>query len=136
GVSFEARAGEIVAVVGASGAGKSTLLHLLGGIERADAGRIMLGGFDVTVARAAKLARFHNEQVGFVFQFHHLLQDLTAAENVAMPLLIRRESRKRSIERAFASLEEIGLADRALHPVSQLSGGEQQRVAVLRALIT
>jgi len=135
-LSFKAQAGEIVAVVGASGAGKSTLLHLLGGIERADAGEIRLGEFDVTGAGAAELARFHNERVGFVFQFHHLLLDLTAAENIAMPLLIRREPRKRSIEQAVASLKEIGLANRASHPVSQLSGGEQQRVAVLRALIT
>ncbi|HMF56659.1 MAG TPA: ABC transporter ATP-binding protein [Pyrinomonadaceae bacterium] len=136
GVSFEASAGETLAVVGASGAGKSTLLHLLGGIEKADSGEIKLGEFDVARASARHLASFRSELVGLVFQFHHLLPDLTAAENVAMPLLIRRESRKMSMERAVSSLEQIGLGERASQPVGHLSGGEQQRVAVLRALVT
>lgn len=136
GVSFDAEAGEMLAITGASGAGKSTLLHLLGGIESADEGRIILGGFNLTRARQNELARFRGESIGFLFQSHHLLPDLTAAENVAMPLMIKREERKRAIRSALASLDEIGLAARAHHPVTQLSGGEQQRVAVLRALIT
>ena len=134
-VSFEVGPGETVAVTGASGAGKSTLLHLLGGLEKADEGRIALGKFDITKSSRAALAQFRNETIGFVFQFHHLLPDLTAAENVAMPLFIGRASRKESLERALELLASMGLRDRAGHPVRQLSGGEQQRVAVARALV-
>jgi lipoprotein-releasing system ATP-binding protein len=122
GVNFVATDGESIAITGPSGSGKSTLLHLLGGLEAPDHGTISV-----------------NEQrksIGFVFQFHYLLPDLSAVENVALPLLIARWSRKRAFDRALELLRETGLADRADHPISHLSGGEQQRVAVARALIT
>ena len=121
GVNIAAADGESIAITGASGSGKSTLLHLLGGLEAPDHGTITIGG-----------AR----QIGFVFQFHYLLPDLSAVENVALPLLIARWSRKSAFDRALELLQETGLDDRADHPISHLSGGEQQRVAVVRALIT
>lgn len=121
GVTFAATAGESIAITGASGSGKSTLLHLLGNLETPDHGTISLAG---------------PHRIGFVFQFHYLLPDLSAGENVALPLLIARWSRKRAFDRASELLQETGLADRADHPISHLSGGEQQRVAVARALIT
>ena len=121
GVNFAAAHGESIAITGPSGSGKSTLLHLLGRLETPDHGTITIDGA---------------HQIGFVFQFHYLLPDLTAVENVALPLLIARWSRKRAFDRARELLEETGLADRAEHPISHLSGGEQQRVAVARALIT
>lgn len=120
GVDFAAADGESIAITGPSGSGKSTLLHLLGGLESPDHGTITVDG----------------HQIGFVFQFHYLLPDLSAVENVALPLLIARWSRKRAFDRALELLDETGLADRADHPISHLSGGEQQRVAVVRALIT
>jgi lipoprotein-releasing system ATP-binding protein len=132
-VSFSASAGEVLAITGASGAGKSTLLHLIGGLETADGGSIVLDGFDI--ARALDMASFRNEQVGFVFQFHHLIADLTAAENVALPLLIGRGAWRESMARVSEALERAGLKERAAHPVRHLSGGEQQRVAVARAII-
>jgi lipoprotein-releasing system ATP-binding protein len=135
GVSLTVEAGEMVAIMGASGAGKSTLLHLLGGLEAADDGLIRLGDFEVTNAPGARLARFRNDEVGFVFQFHHLLPDLTAAENVALPLSISRTAARESRRRALELLESVGLGARAMYPVSHLSGGEQQRVALARALI-
>jgi lipoprotein-releasing system ATP-binding protein len=135
GVSFEVAAGEMVAVMGASGAGKSTLLHLLGGLEAADAGSIKLGDVEITGARRASLSRIRNEQVGFVFQFHHLLPDLTAMENVALPLLINRAKRQESKARAIAMLRGVGLGERLDYKVGLLSGGEQQRVALARALV-
>jgi lipoprotein-releasing system ATP-binding protein len=135
GVSFRVEAGETLAIVGASGAGKSTLLHILGGLEAADAGEVKFGEFDLRRARNAELARFREREVGFVFQFHHLLPDLTAVENVALPLFINRRARGESIRRALATLEQTGLLERAAHNVGQLSGGEQQRVAVARALV-
>jgi lipoprotein-releasing system ATP-binding protein len=134
-VSFEIGPGETVAVTGASGAGKSTLLHLLGGLEDADKGRITFGEADLTRCSAGFMARLRNETIGFVFQFHHLLPDLTAAENVAMPLLIGRAPRTECKARAIGLLASLGLRDRADHPVRQLSGGEQQRVAVARAIV-
>lgn len=135
GVSFAAGAGEMLAVVGASGAGKSTLLHLLGGLEAADAGQITLDDFEITRAQRSELAHYRNESVGFVFQFHHLLPDLTAAENVALPLFISRTLRRESFRKAMEALARVGLTERAEHPVNYLSGGEQQRVALARALI-
>jgi lipoprotein-releasing system ATP-binding protein len=135
GVTFSAAAGEMVAVVGASGAGKSTLLHTLGGLEAVDEGVARLGGFEISGANGARLGRFRNEEVGFVFQFHHLLPDLTAVENVALPLSIGRADWHESLRRAAAALESVGLKERASHPINQLSGGEQQRVAVARALV-
>jgi len=121
GVTFSAAAGETIAITGASGSGKSTLLHLLGGLETADHGSVT---FDA------------RERVGFVFQFHYLLPDLSAMENVALPLLIARRSRHQALQRALELLTQAGLETRADHPVSHLSGGEQQRVAVARALVT
>jgi len=119
GVTFTAKSGESIAINGASGSGKSTLLHLLGGLETADHGTIENDG-----------------EIGFVFQFHYLLPDLSALENVALPLLIARWQKERAYERARTLLQDSGLADRTDHPVSHLSGGEQQRVAVARALVT
>jgi len=136
GVSFSATAGECVAIMGSSGAGKSTLLHLLGGFEAADHGTIVAGDFPIDVAKRSALARFRNNRVGFIFQFHHLLPDLTAAENVGLPLMIARTHRSEAIRRASQALEAIGLGSRVSHLVGHLSGGEQQRVAVCRALIT
>jgi lipoprotein-releasing system ATP-binding protein len=134
-VSFEVAAGEVVAIMGASGAGKSTLLQLVGGLEAADGGSILLGDFDIARARGRDLARFRNEQVGFVFQSHRLLLDLTATENVVLPLLIGRGAWRESMRRVRVALERAGLGERAAHPVGHLSGGEQQRVAVARAII-
>lgn len=128
-------AGEMLAVMGASGAGKTTLLHILGGLEEADSGDCFLNDFNIAAARSAELARFRNRDVGFVFQFHHLLADLSATENVAMPLLIQRASMKEARERALAALEHVRLLERAEHRTGQLSGGEQQRVAVARAIV-
>ena len=125
----------MLAVMGASGAGKSTLLHTLGGLEAANDGIIRLDDFEVTRAGGSALARYRNEEVGFVFQFHHLLPDLTAAENVSLPLLISRARARDASRRALEALESVGLSERAEHPVNQLSGGEQQRVALARALI-
>jgi lipoprotein-releasing system ATP-binding protein len=119
GVTFTANAGESIAIRGRSGSGKSTLLHLLGGLETPDHGNIA-----------------HPKEIGFVFQFHYLLPDLSAVENVALPLLIARWKKRRAFERATELLRKTGLGDRAEHPIAHLSGGEQQRVAVARALIT
>lgn len=136
GVSFEAQTGEALAIIGASGAGKSTLLHLVGGLEEYDHGRIVLGPLEVDRASPATLARFRRKHIGLVFQFHHLLSDLTAAENVALPLMIARTGRREAMSQAVQSLESLALGSRVAHPVGHLSGGEQQRVAVCRALIT
>jgi lipoprotein-releasing system ATP-binding protein len=125
GVNFKAANGESIAITGPSGSGKSTLLHLLGNLEAPDHGTITLDGGGA-----------QRKSIGFVFQFHYLLPDLSAIENVALPLLISRWSRSKAFGRALELLEETGLADRADHPISHLSGGEQQRVAVARALIT
>ena len=135
GVSFTADAGEMLAITGASGAGKSTLLHALGGLEAADGGAIRLAGFEITGATGADLSRYRNDEVGFVFQFHHLLPDLTALENVSLPLLISRTPWRESTLRAAEALASVGLRERREHPVNQLSGGEQQRVALARALV-
>lgn len=121
GVTFTVKPGECVAVTGASGSGKSTLLHLVGGLEEPDHG---------------SLTAFRRERIGFVFQFHYLLPDLSAIENVTLPLLIARERRDTAFTRAARLLQDCGLTDRLDHPISHLSGGEQQRVAVARALVT
>ncbi len=135
GVSFSVQPGESLAIVGASGAGKSTLLNLLGGLEAPDHGTIALDQFAIDRARSAELAAFRRTHIGFIFQFHYLLADLSAVENVALPLLIGRNSRDAALQQAMASLTELGLEGRADHPVNHLSGGEQQRVATCRALI-
>ena len=135
GVSFTLAAGEMLAVMGASGAGKSTLLHLLGGLDTADGGSARLGEIELTRARGAELARLRNEQVGFVFQFHHLLPDLSALENVALPLLVARRKSSEARKAAQAMLAAVNLSARALHRPGELSGGEQQRTAIARALV-
>jgi lipoprotein-releasing system ATP-binding protein len=128
--------GEALAVVGPSGIGKSTLLHLLGGLDRSDGGTIEVDGRDYAVMSNDELARFRNDKVGFVFQFHHLLPEFTAVENVAMPGWIGRMDREEALRKATVLLEELGLAERATHFPNQLSGGEQQRVAIARALLS
>jgi lipoprotein-releasing system ATP-binding protein len=128
--------GEMLAIVGPSGIGKSTLLHLLGGLDRPSAGTIRLADRDLTGMTNDELARFRNANVGFVFQFHHLLPEFRAVENVAMPGWIGRIDRQQALRKASALLEELGLAGRIQHFPNQLSGGEQQRVAIARALLT
>jgi lipoprotein-releasing system ATP-binding protein len=135
GLDLAVRAGEMVAVVGESGTGKSTLLHLLGALDRPTAGTVRYRGEDVFAQRDEALAAFRNRAVGFVFQFHHLLPEFTALENVAMPALIAGQRLAEARPRAAALLALLGLAARAEHRPSQLSGGEQQRVAVARALM-
>jgi lipoprotein-releasing system ATP-binding protein len=127
--------GEMVAVIGKSGSGKSTLLHLLGGLDAPDSGSIHVGDVDLRGIPDAERVRFRNRHVGFVFQFHHLLPEFDAAENVGMPLRIARSGRAEAQARAAALLDQVGLGDRASHRPSMLSGGEQQRVAVARALV-
>ena len=133
-VSVERR--EALAIVGPSGIGKSTLLHLLGGLDRSDGGTIEVDGRDYAAMSNDELARFRNDKVGFVFQFHHLLPEFTAVENVAMPGWIGRMARDEALRKASALLDELGLGDRAGHFPNQLSGGEQQRVAIARALLS
>lgn len=135
GVSFSVNSGESLAIVGASGAGKSTLLNLLGGLEAPDHGSVVAGKLAIETASPSALAHFRNQQVGFVFQFHHLLADLTAVENVSLPLLIRRMQSREAFRHAMKALEEVGLERHATHLVGNLSGGEQQRVALCRALV-
>ena len=135
GLTLSIDAGESVAITGASGSGKSTLLHLLGGLEVPDHGTISLGETDLVHASGRELASFYQGTIGFVFQFHYLLPDLSAAENVALPLLIARRRRGEALVRAREALTRLGLETRVNHPVAHLSGGEQQRVAVARALI-
>lgn len=134
GVDLRVEAGEAVAIVGSSGAGKSTLLHLLGGLDRPSSGDVFLGGRDVSEVDGDELAWMRNRCVGFVFQFHHLLREFTALENVMMPCLIFGRSRQDSEARARELLTLVGLDERTSHRPAQLSGGEQQRVAVARAL--
>jgi lipoprotein-releasing system ATP-binding protein len=125
----------MLAIVGPSGIGKSTLLHLLGGLDRPDSGSVRVDDRELTHLPADELARFRNRNVGFVFQFHHLLPEFTAAENVAMPGWIGRMNREEALKRAAELLAELGLAERIRHFPNQLSGGEQQRVAIARALL-
>ena len=128
--------GEMVAVVGASGVGKSTLLQVVGGLDRIDAGTILIGDTDIATAGDDARVGFRNRHVGFVFQFHHLLSEFTATENVAMPLRIARVPPSEAESRAVSLLEEVGLFERLGHRPGMLSGGERQRVAVARALVT
>jgi len=134
GVELHVEASEAVAIIGSSGAGKSTLLHLLGALDQPTSGEVRIGGRDVSVLDPEVLAGIRNETVGFVFQFHHLLREFTALENVMMPCLIAGLSRRVALERARELLAAVGLEGRLEHRPAQLSGGEQQRVAVARAL--
>jgi lipoprotein-releasing system ATP-binding protein len=135
GIDLSIDQGEMLCVVGPSGAGKSTLLHLLGTLDLPSEGRILYDGQDVTTYSSARLADFRNRSIGFVFQFHHLLPEFTALENVLMPGRIRGENRGALEQRARDLLSEVGLAQRLTHRPGELSGGEQQRVALARALI-
>jgi lipoprotein-releasing system ATP-binding protein len=134
GADLEVAEGEMVAITGASGVGKSTLLHVLGTLDRPDGGSLRIAGEDVLSLSEARRCEFRNRTLGFVFQFHHLLPEFSALENVAMPLLVGRRSPEEARERAAVLLAELGLTERAHHRPGALSGGEQQRVAVARAL--
>ena len=135
GVDFTLDWGEAVAIVGASGSGKSTLLHLLGALDRPSAGSVRVGGTDIATLSDEEAAELRNKRIGFVFQFHHLLRDFTALENVMVPALIRGDSPKAAKSRAAALLDQVGLGARLGHKPRELSGGEQQRVAVARSLV-
>jgi lipoprotein-releasing system ATP-binding protein len=135
GIDLNIYAGEILCIVGQSGAGKSTLLHCIGTLDLPTAGRIRLGGEELTTLGSTRLAAVRNQTIGFVFQFHHLLPEFDALENVMMPGLILGKSKKELAKRASALLEEVGLSHRGTHRPGELSGGEQQRVAIARALL-
>jgi lipoprotein-releasing system ATP-binding protein len=134
-IDLDIARGEMIAIVGASGVGKSTFLHIVGGLERPTSGTVRFGSIDLYGQRQDEIARFRNEKVGFVFQFHHLLPEFNALENVMMPCLIRAMRRAEATDRAAALLGEVGLGARLTHRPGELSGGEQQRVAVARALV-
>lgn len=134
-IDLEIRANDMISIVGASGAGKSTLLHLLGALDRPSSGTVYYDDVDIFRLQDARLAEFRNTHIGFVFQFHHLLPEFTALENVMMPLLIGRTSKALAKEKADKALAEVGLQARVRHKPGELSGGEQQRVAIARAIV-
>jgi len=136
GVDLEIYGAERMAIMGRSGSGKSTLLHLLGGLDTPTSGQVFIEGRAFSEMSEAERARTRNEKIGFVYQFHHLLAEFTAAENVAMPLIIRRMERSKALERAKRALEEVGLGHRVEHQPGEMSGGERQRCAFARAMVT
>ena len=133
-VSIEIEQNKITSIIGASGAGKSTLLHIISGLDKPDSGKVTIKGEDISSLSDEKLAKFRNKHIGFVFQFHHLLPEFTALENVAIPQMINGVSLKDALNNVEKLLDAVGLSDRADHKPAELSGGEQQRVAVARAL--
>lgn len=135
GIDLEVKTGEIVCIIGSSGAGKTTLLQILGTLDHADAGEIIIDGDNLSELNGEKLAKFRNEKLGFIFQFHQLLPEFTALENVMIPALIGKKNRNESEKRATELLQFLGLGERLEHKPAELSGGEQQRVAVARALM-
>ncbi len=135
GVDFEVAKGEIVSIIGASGAGKSTLLHILGSLDQPDAGKVVLNGTEIGKLSSGMLSVFRNQNIGFIFQFHHLLPEFNALENICIPAFIAKKSKKEAEKRAYELLDLFGLKDRATHKPNELSGGEQQRISVARALI-
>jgi len=135
GVNLEVNPGEIVAIVGASGAGKSTLLHIIGTLDKPDAGEITINGTKISTLSQKRLSAFRNEHIGFIFQFHHLLPEFTALENICIPAFIAKKGRREAENNAMELLVMLGLDNRADHKPAELSGGEQQRIAVARALI-
>ena len=135
GINLEVAKGEILSITGSSGAGKTTLLHILGSLDKASSGKVLINNIKLNTLSEKELANYRNKQIGFVFQFHHLLPEFTALENVCIPAFIAKESKKEANKRALELIDFMGLKDRANHKPMELSGGEQQRIAIARALI-